>query len=65
MQATLETRSDGALALLLDEEAARAVFASVLFAARFHDSIAPLSAVATRGLELSLFKSPGGEHLCQ
>lgn len=65
MRATLETRNDGVVALLLDEEAARAVFASVLFAARFHDSIAPLSAVAKRGLELSRFNSPQGKHSCQ
>jgi hypothetical protein len=50
MQAAIKTRRDGSVDLRLDTEAARAVFASVLFAARFHDGIAPLAKVAEEGL---------------
>ena len=65
MRATLETRNDGKLALLLDGEAARAVFASVLFAARFHEDIEPLANVAQRGLQLIPSSTPEGELPCQ
>lgn len=43
MQAAIETRRDGSVAIELDQEAARAVVASVVFAARFHEGIAPLA----------------------
>jgi hypothetical protein len=46
MRATFETRNDGSVALLLDAEAARAIFASVIFAARFHEDLAPLAELA-------------------
>jgi hypothetical protein len=65
MRATLETRNDGALALLMDGEAARAVFASVLFAARLHEGISPLATVAQLGLQLATGKSPKGKLPCQ
>jgi len=50
MQALIKTKRDGSVALNLDAEAAQAVFASVLFASRFHEGIAPLSGVAEAGL---------------
>lgn len=65
MQATLETKNDGALALLMDAEAARAVFASILFAARFHESIAPLSTVAKQGMQVAPSNSQEGRPSCQ
>ena len=37
MQAAIKKMTDGSVALKLDADAARAVFASVLFAARFHE----------------------------
>jgi len=43
--------TDGSVALRLDPDAARAVFASVLFAARFHKGIEPLTQIARKGLE--------------
>jgi hypothetical protein len=52
MQASIKMKADGAVALQLDGEAARAVFASVLFAARFHEGIALLAKVAKEGLQL-------------
>lgn len=64
MQATLQTRNDGTIALQLDSEAARAVFASVLFAARFHENIAPLVVVAREGLNQS-YDASSGRQICQ
>ena len=51
MQAAIRTMTDGSVALKLDADAARAVFASVLFAARFHEGITPLTRIAKQGLE--------------
>jgi hypothetical protein len=50
MQASINTNRDGSVAMQLDVEAARAVFASVLFASRFHDGLAPLARVAEERL---------------
>ena len=57
MRASIKTKPDGSVALDLDIEAARAIFASVLFAARFHERIAPLVRVAREGLQLDSRKS--------
>jgi hypothetical protein len=66
MRASFETSQDGAIALHLDIEAARAVFASVLFASQFHENIAPLAEVAERGLAVhSASTADGKEPLCQ
>jgi hypothetical protein len=51
MQAAIKKMTDGLIALQLDADAARAVFASVLFASRFHDGIAPLTPIAKQGLK--------------
>ena len=51
MQAAIRKMSDGSVALKLDAEAARAVFASVLFAARIHEGIAPLATIARKELD--------------
>jgi len=51
MQAAIKKMTGGSVALKLDAGAARAVFASVLFAARFHEGIAPLTRIAKQGLE--------------
>ena len=51
MQAAISKLNDGSVALKLDAEAARAVFASVLFAARIHEGIAPLAAIARKELD--------------
>ncbi len=50
MQASIERTRDGLVDVHLDLEAARAVFASVLFAARFHEDFAPLAPIAEQGL---------------
>jgi hypothetical protein len=64
MRATLQTGNDGTVALQLDSEAARAVFASVLFASRLNEAFAPLVEVAREGLDRS-FDPPLGENLCR
>ena len=51
MQAAIRKRPNGSIALKLDADAARAVFASVLFAARFHEGFAPLTRIAKEGLK--------------
>jgi hypothetical protein len=43
MQASIKTEADGMVNWRLDPEAAQAVFASVVFASRFHEGIAPLA----------------------
>ena len=50
MRAAFKTHNDGTVALNLDTEAARAVFASVVFAAKFHQEFALLAKVAEEGL---------------
>ena len=57
MQAAIRKMTDGSVALKLDADAARAVFASVLFAARFHEETAPLTRIAKQGLEHDFNKS--------
>jgi len=52
MQASINMKADGSVALDLDIEAARTIFASVIFAARFHERIAPLVEIAKGGLLL-------------
>ena len=57
MQAAIRNMSDGSVALKLDADAARAVFASVLFASRFHEGISPLARMAKEELERENKKS--------
>ena len=65
MRASIKTKPDGNIALDLDIEAARAIFASVLFAARFHERIAPLVEVAKEGLQLEVRESARRRELCR
>jgi len=50
MQASIKTEADGMVSWRLDPEAAQAVFASVVFASRFHEGIAPLAMMAAERL---------------
>ena len=50
MQASIKTKKDGSVAVRLDGKPARALFASVLFASRFHEGIAPLAGLAEEAL---------------
>ena len=64
MQAAIETRQDGSVAIELDPEAARAMVASLIFAGRFHEGIAPLAGM----VEASLHRDethPVRRRLCQ
>jgi hypothetical protein len=65
MHASIRTNADGSIAIQLDLEAARAVFASILFAARFHERIAPLVIVAKRGLDLDDRKATRRQEPCR
>ena len=64
MQAVIETRRDGSVAIELDSEAARAMVASIVFASRFHEGIAPLAGMLKTGLRDG--KAPATRrNLCQ
>jgi hypothetical protein len=66
MQASIERTRDGSVDVHLDLEAARAVFASVLFAARFHEDFAPLALMAEEGLRgVELKAAQEGLRPCQ
>ena len=67
MQASIKAESDGTVNLQLDAEAARAVFASVVFASRFHEGLAPLAMLAAERLHCDgvLPAQKGRKELCQ
>ena len=65
MHASIKTNTDGSVAIELDLDAARAVFASILFAARFHERIAPLVIVAKQGLNLDGRKATRRQEPCR
>ena len=65
MQAAIKKMTNGSVALKLDADAARAVFASVLFAARFHEGISPLARIAKEELERSAKKPVMRGESCQ
>ena len=65
MQAAIKKMTDGSVALTLDADAARAVFASVLFAARFHERISPLARIAKEELKRGAKKPVRRGESCQ
>ena len=65
MQASIKLKPNGSVALDLDLEAARTISASVIFAARFHERIAPLVGVAKAGLQLNSRKSARRPQPCR
>ena len=65
MQAAIKKMTNGSVALKLDADAARAVFASVLFAARFHEGISPLARMAKEELERGAKKPVMRGESCQ
>ena len=65
MRATFKTHNDGTVMLQLDGEAAQAVFASIVFAAKFNQNLGSLAQVAERGLLGRDELKSGGEALCQ
>ncbi len=50
MQALIGTRRDGSVDVHCDKEAAQAVFACVVFAARYHEALAPIARIAEERL---------------
>jgi hypothetical protein len=65
MQFSMRTKRDGSLSLQLDVEAAHVIFASVLFASRFHEGIAPLATIAEEGLRNDVPPTVRRTDLCQ
>ena len=65
MEALIKSRKDGSVDLHLDGEAARAMFASVLFASRFHEGIAPLARLAEETMRSDQCPEVGRGQLCQ
>jgi hypothetical protein len=65
MHASIKANTDGSVAIELDLDAARAVFASILFAARFHERIAPLVIIAKQGLDLDGRKATRRQEPCR
>lgn len=65
MKALIISQSNGRVSLQMDAEAARAVFASIVFASRFHQGIAPLSDIAERGLDADRASHQTGRTECQ
>jgi hypothetical protein len=65
MQASIKTKRDGSVDLRLDMEAARAMFASVFFASRLHQGIAPLARLADEGLRGDRDLAAWRKDLCQ
>ena len=65
MRVSFKTHNDGTVVLNLDGEAARAVFASVVFAAKFHKGFAPLAKVAEEGLSREKRNAGERDALCQ
>lgn len=64
MQALIETWPDGSVAIELDRAAARAMFASLPFAAWFHEAFVPLAELVEAGLR-NADGTPKRRALCQ
>jgi hypothetical protein len=54
MQVSITTQRSGMVVAVLDAEAARATFACVIFAARFHVEIAPLARIVEQQLRIEV-----------
>jgi hypothetical protein len=65
MRATFKTHNDGTVMLQLDGEAARAVFASIVFAAKFNQKLGSLARVAEEGLLGRDELKHEGDAICQ
>ena len=61
MQASITTQRSGMVIAVLDAEAARVTFACVIFAARFHEEIAPLARIVEQQLQIEVDGTLKGE----
>ena len=53
MQAAITNQTNGTITMMLDREAARALFASVVFASQYHEGIRPLALIVEKGFEVT------------
>lgn len=65
MRASIMNQQDGTIALHLDAEAARAAFASIVFASRFHEDITPLARIAEERLKDDNSSRESGRTACR
>jgi len=61
MEASITTEKNGIVVAVLDAEAARVTFACVIFAARFHEEIAPLARIVEQQLRIDVDAALKGE----
>jgi hypothetical protein len=61
MEASITTERNGIVVAVLDSEAARVTFACVIFAARFHEEIAPLARIVEQQLRIDVDAALKGE----
>ena len=54
MQASITTQRGGMVVAVLDAEPARVTFACVIFAARFHEEIAPLARIVEQQWQIEV-----------
>jgi hypothetical protein len=65
MRVSIETGNDGSALMYLDSEAARLVFASVVFASRFSKRFDPLAQAIERGFRADPLLSTERRDLCR
>jgi hypothetical protein len=61
MQASIRTQKNGTVVAVLDAEATRVAFASVIFAARIHEEIVPLARIVEQQLQIEGAGTLSGE----
>jgi hypothetical protein len=61
MQASIRTQKNGTVVAVLDAEAARVAFASVIFAACIHEEIVPLARIVEQQLQIESARNLSGE----
>ena len=61
MQASIRTQKNGTVVAVLDAEAARVAFPSVIFAARIHEEIVPLARIVEQQLQIEGAGTLSGE----
>lgn len=65
MQISIMTQQNGNISLHLDREAARAAFASIVFASRFHEDIMPLARIVEEELKTDGRRRNPGRTSCR
>jgi hypothetical protein len=65
MHASIENQPDETIALRLDLDAARAAFASIVFASHFHEDIVPLARIVEARLKTDTRRRKPGRNTCR